>query len=150
MGILKKMVKQARAEGQPKRPMSAYFLWMNTEGRAMVKKNNPDAPITEISKKCGEEWRSLDASDKKKFEKMQEEAKKKFEKEYKVWLENGGEELLKQAKKENKEKKENKGRKLSTGCGSKEKEQLRRQIAKKSKKKVESEEDEVSEDEESD
>merc|ERR1712153_201522 len=102
------MVKQAKAEGQPKRPMSAYFLWMNTEGRAMVKKNNPDAPITEISKKCGEEWRSLDASDKKRFEKMQEEAKKKFEKEYKVWLENGGEELLKQTKKENKEKKEKK------------------------------------------
>ena len=70
----------------------------------MVKKNNPDAPITEISKKCGEEWRSLDASAKKKFEKKQEETKKKFEKESKVWLENGGEELLKQAKKEKKDK----------------------------------------------
>ena len=127
------MVKQVKAEGQPKRPMSAYFLWMNTEGRNMVKKNNPDAPITEISKKCGEEWRSLDASDKKKFEKMQEEAKKKFEKEYKVWLENGGEELLKQAKKENKEKKE---KKLSKAG----------KPVKKSKKKVESE-DEISEDE---
>merc|ERR1712153_51808 len=127
------MVKQAKAEGQPKRPMSAYFLWMNTEGRAMVKKNNPDAPITEISKKCGEEWRSLDASAKKKFEKMQEEAKKKFEKEFKVWLENGGEQLLKQAKKEKKEKKAAKSKPV-----------------KKSKKKVESEEDEVSEDQESD
>ena len=127
------MVKQAKAEGQPKRPMSAYFLWMNTEGRNMVKKNNPDAPITEISKKCGEEWRSLDASDKKKFEKMQEEAKKKFEKEYKVWLENGGEKLLKQAKKENKEKKEKKLAKAG-------------KPVKKSKKKVESE-DEISEDE---
>merc|ERR1712204_89352 len=130
------MVKQAKAEGQPRRPMSAYFLWMNTEGRTMVKKNNPDAPITEISKKCGEEWRSLDASAKKKFEKMQEEAKKKFDKEYKVWLENGGEELLKQAKKEKKDKKEKKLAKSKP--------------AKKSKKKVESEEDEVSEDEESD
>merc|ERR1712106_1299554 len=110
------MVKQAKAEGQPKRPMSAYFLWMNTEGRTMVKKNNPDAPITEISKKCGEEWRSLDA-----------EAKKKFEKEYKVWLENGGEELLKQAKKEKKDKKEKKLAKSKP--------------VKKSKKKVESEED---------
>merc|ERR1712129_513776 len=113
--------------------MSAYFLCMNTEGRAMVKKNNPDAPITEISKKCGEEWRSLDAMGKKKFEKMQEEAKKKFEKEYKVWLENGGEELLKQAKKEKKEKKENKLAKAG-------------KPVKKSKKKVESE-DEISEDE---
>ena len=75
------MVKQAKSEGQPKRPMSAYFLWMNTEGRAMVKKNNPDAPITEISKKCGVEWRALDESAKKKFEKMQAEAKTKFDKE---------------------------------------------------------------------
>merc|ERR1712153_51371 len=102
------MVKQAKAEGQPKRPMSAYFLWMNTEGRAMVKKNNPDAPITEISKKCGEEWRSLGAPAKNKFEKMQEDAKKKYEKENAAWLENGGEELLKQAKKEKKEKEEKK------------------------------------------
>ena len=75
--------------------MSAYFFWMNTEGRAMVKKNNPDAPITEISKKCGEEWRAPDESAKKKFEKLQEEAKK-----------NGGEEALKQGKKEKKEKKD--------------------------------------------
>ena len=57
------MVKRANSEGQPKkpkRPMSAYFLWMHAEGRAMVKNNNPDAPIIEISKKCGEEWRALD------------------------------------------------------------------------------------------
>ena len=64
----------------------------------MVKKNNPDAPITEVSKKCGEEWRNIDEKVKKKYEKMQEEAKKKYEVEYKEWLENGGEEALKQAK----------------------------------------------------
>ena len=129
------MVKQVKAEDQPRRPMSAYFLWMNTEGRAMVKKNNPYAPITEISKKCGEEWRALDEAAKKKFGKMQEEAKKKFDKEYKVWLENGGEEALKQAKKEKKEKKDKK----PANAG---------KPKKKSKKKVESE-DEVSADEES-
>merc|ERR1719309_1495429 len=64
----------------------------------MVKKNNPDAPITEVSKKCGEEWRNIDEKVKKKYEKMQEEAKKKYDVEYKEWLENGGEEALKQAK----------------------------------------------------
>merc|ERR1712126_344168 len=92
------MVKQAKGEGQPKRPISAYFLWMNAEGREMVKKNNPDAPITEVSKRCGEEWRNLDEKTKKKYEKMQEEAKKKYDIDYKEWLENGGEEALKQAK----------------------------------------------------
>eukprot|EP00092_Neocalanus_flemingeri_P038020 GFUD01041389.1.p1 GENE.GFUD01041389.1~~GFUD01041389.1.p1 ORF type:complete len:105 (-),score=47.39 GFUD01041389.1:72-386(-) len=102
------MVKGVRAEGQPKRPMSAYFLWMNEEGRAMVKQKNPDAPITEVAKKCGEEWRGLDDASKKKYEKMQVQAKEKFDKDYKEWLENGGEEALKQAKKETQAKKDKK------------------------------------------
>ena len=132
------MGKHAKAEGQPKRPMSAYFLWMNAEGRDMVKKNNPDAPITEISKKCGEEWRAVDEKVRKKYEKIQADAKKKFDKEYQEWLENGGEEALKEAKKAKKEKKLAKAAKAG-------------KTSKKSKKKVESEEeDEASEDEESD
>merc|ERR1712183_986743 len=89
------------------RPMSAYFLWMNEEGRAMVKEKNPGAAITEVSKKCGEEWRAL-GEGAKKYEKKQEEAKKKFDKEYKEWLENGGEEALKEAKKETQVKKDKK------------------------------------------
>merc|ERR1719186_2002042 len=68
---------------------------MNEEGRAMVKEKNPGAALTEVAKKCGEEWRALGEGAKKKYEKKQEEAKKKFDKEYKVWLENGGEEALK-------------------------------------------------------
>ena len=46
----------------------------------MVKEKNPGAPITEVSKKCGEEWRALGEGAKKKYEKKQEEAKKKFDK----------------------------------------------------------------------
>eukprot|EP00092_Neocalanus_flemingeri_P027473 GFUD01029799.1.p1 GENE.GFUD01029799.1~~GFUD01029799.1.p1 ORF type:complete len:112 (+),score=37.36 GFUD01029799.1:3-338(+) len=107
------MVKAVRAEGQPKRPMSAYFLWMNEEGRAMVKKQNPDAPITEVSKKCGEEWRGLGDAAKKKYEKMQEQAKVKFDKDYKEWLESGGEEALKEAKKETQAKKDKKSAKAT-------------------------------------
>merc|ERR1719186_2059564 len=37
----------------------------------MVKEKNPDAPITEVSKKCGEEWRALE-----KVTKMDDEVKK--------------------------------------------------------------------------
>jgi len=62
------MVKSVKAEGQPKRPMSAYFLWMNAEGREGVKQENPGASITEISKKCGEAWKNID--EKKKRERM--------------------------------------------------------------------------------
>ena len=76
----------------------------------MVKEKNPEAPITEVAKKCGEEWRALDDVSKKKYEKKQEEAKKKYEIDMKAWLENGGEEAMKQAKKETDEKK---GRKTS-------------------------------------
>ena len=102
------MVKAVKAEGQPKRPMSTYFLWMNEVGRAGVKEKNPEASITEVSKKCGEEWRALGDAEKKKYEKKQEEAKKKFEVDMKEWLENGGEEAMKQAKKETQAKKDKK------------------------------------------
>merc|ERR1719186_1496744 len=94
----------------------------------MVKEKNPGAALTEVAKKCGEEWRALGEGAKKKYEKKQEEAKKcgeewralgegakkkyekkqeeakkKFDMEYKEWLENGGEEALTQAKKETQE-----------------------------------------------
>merc|ERR1712198_81229 len=100
-----KMVKLAKAEGQPKRPMSAYFLWMNDEGRDAAKKALPGAGVAEISKHCGEAWKSIDESTKKKYEKKQAELKKKYDVEYPLWLENGGKELLEAAKKAKKEKK---------------------------------------------
>merc|ERR1712117_892727 len=70
------MVKLAKIEGQPKRPMSAYFLWMNEEGREAAKKALPGAGVAEISKHCGEAWKSIDESTKKKYEKKQAELKK--------------------------------------------------------------------------
>merc|ERR1739838_1155280 len=128
-----KMVKLAKAEGQPKRPMSAYFLWMNEEGRAAAKKALPGAGVADISKNCGEQWRSIDEATKKKYEKKQAELKKKYDIEMPLWLENGGKELLDAAKKAKKDKK------------------MKKQAPKgKKKKKAESEEDEVSEEEFSD
>merc|ERR1711944_114856 len=95
---INKMVKSKLAD-KPKRPMSAYFLWMNDVGRAEVKKKNPDASITEVSKGCGAAWQAIDGSTKSKYQKKAQEAKKSYDKEYKTWLANGGEELLKQKKK---------------------------------------------------
>merc|ERR1712054_80492 len=96
-----KMVK-AKLAGMPKRPMSAYFLWMNDVGRAQVKKSNPNASITEVSKECGVAWQNIDPATKAKYEKKKEEAKKTFDKEYAAWLADGGEELLAQQKKDKK------------------------------------------------
>ena len=123
------MVKAAKLAGMPKRPMSAYFLWMNDVGRADVKKNNPSASITEVSKECGAAWGNIDASTKAKYEKKKDEAKKTFDKEYATWLANGGEELLAQQKKD---KKAGKGKPAKPAKKT------------KKKKKVESSEDEKS------
>ena len=44
--------------GQPKRPMSAYFLWMN-ENREQIKKDHPGLSIAEFGKKAGELWKAM-------------------------------------------------------------------------------------------
>merc|ERR1712054_565469 len=133
-----KMVKLAKAEGQPKRPMSAYFLWMNDEGRDAAKKALPGAGVAEISKHCGEAWKSIDESTKKKYEKKQAELKKKYDVEYPLWLENGGKELLEAAKKA---KKEQKLKKAAKAAG---------KAPKPKKKKAETSDEEVSEEEDED
>ena len=53
-----KKTKKTKLAGQPKRPMSSYFLWMNAE-RENIKKDNPGFTIGEIAKKAGELWKAL-------------------------------------------------------------------------------------------
>ena len=67
-------------------------------GRAEVKRTNPDASITDVSKACGSAWSCIDGATKSKYEKKSEDAKKTFDKQYKEWLANGGDEILKQEK----------------------------------------------------
>lgn len=43
---------------RPKRPLSAYMIWLN-ENREAIKKENPGAKVTEIAKRGGELWRGL-------------------------------------------------------------------------------------------
>lgn len=95
--------KKTKLPGQPKKPMSGYFLWLNEEGRELIKKEQPDAGVTDIAKAAGEKWREMGESTKKKYEEMHKELKEKYEEEYKEWFESGGEEAIKQAKKDKKE-----------------------------------------------
>lgn len=44
---------------KPKRPLSAYMLWLN-EHREQIKGENPGIKVTEIAKRGGELWRGLD------------------------------------------------------------------------------------------
>ena len=52
----KKAKKDADA---PKRPMSAYMLWLN-EIREQIKQENPGISVTELSKVAGEKWKKID------------------------------------------------------------------------------------------
>lgn len=44
---------------KPKRPLSAYMLWLN-EHRESIKAEHPGIKVTEIAKRGGELWRGLD------------------------------------------------------------------------------------------
>lgn len=73
-GKKKRAKKDANA---PKRPQSAYFLWM-ADNRERIKKENPGISITEIAKKGGEEWKLV--TDKSKWEKQNEALMEKYKK----------------------------------------------------------------------
>merc|ERR1711936_334305 len=72
----------------PKRPMSAYFLFMNAT-RPTVRKENPDASIGEVAKILGKMWGEIDPSDKAKFDKEAAAAKKKWEVEKAAYAKKG-------------------------------------------------------------
>lgn len=60
----------------PKRPQTAFFLWMN-EVRPELKKKYPELSVTEIAKKAGEKWKEV--TDKSKWEEMVAEQKAEYE-----------------------------------------------------------------------
>ena len=106
--------KKRKLPGQPKKPMTAYFLWMNEEGRDDIKKENPGMTITEVAKVAGGKWKILDEDVKKKYEVKYKEMKEKYDEEYKEWLKDGGKKAIKAAKKEAKEGKSSKSPKNSS------------------------------------
>ncbi|XP_023648994.1 FACT complex subunit SSRP1 isoform X1 [Paramormyrops kingsleyae] len=75
--------------GAPKRPMSAYMLWLNSS-RERIKSENPGISVTEISKKAGEMWKQLSKDRKEEWEQKAEEAKKHYERAMKEYRESGG------------------------------------------------------------
>jgi len=65
----------------PKRPASAYLLWLN-QNRAAIKDEllttNPDAKITDVSKRAGELWKQMNDDDKTTFITASEELRAKY------------------------------------------------------------------------
>lgn len=71
--------KPVKDPNAPKKPLTAYFAWMN-ENRARIKEENPDAGLGEISKIAGREWKEVDEDERAEldanYKKGMEEYKK--------------------------------------------------------------------------
>ncbi|XP_043255611.1 FACT complex subunit Ssrp1 isoform X3 [Colletes gigas] len=96
--------KKEKDENKPKRPPTAFMIWLNST-REKIKADNPGIAVTEIAKKGGEMWREL--KDKSEWEEKAAKAKKEYAisiKEYKA--SGGGSQTNDKKEKVDKKKKE--------------------------------------------
>uniref|UniRef100_A0A8C5QNY7 FACT complex subunit SSRP1 n=1 Tax=Leptobrachium leishanense TaxID=445787 RepID=A0A8C5QNY7_9ANUR len=91
--VVKERKPRKKAEGKkqkdpsaPKRPMSAYMLWLNAS-REKIKSENPGISIIDLSKKAGEIWKTMSRDKKEEWDRKAEEAKKNYEKAMKEYKE---------------------------------------------------------------
>lgn len=99
----KKQAKKEKDENKPKRPPTAFMLYLNAN-REKIKSDNPGIAVTDIAKKGGEMWRDL--KDKSEWESKASKLKEDYAKamkEYKV-SGGGGGSASKEKKKETKRK----------------------------------------------
>ncbi|XP_060803236.1 FACT complex subunit Ssrp1 [Amyelois transitella] len=89
----KKREKDANA---PKRPATAFMLWLN-ENRKSIVDENPGIKVTEIAKKGGELWREL--KDKSEWEEKASKAKDEYNIAMKKYKDSGAADEFKQKKK---------------------------------------------------
>ncbi|XP_073343288.1 FACT complex subunit SSRP1a isoform X2 [Pagrus major] len=117
----KEKKKKQKDTGGPKRPMSAYMLWLNSS-RERIKSENPGISITEISKKAGEMWRQLGKDEKEEWDTKAAEAKRDYDKAKKEYKESGGgsTSVSKKESKKSAGKKDDKKRKSAGGDKDKE------------------------------
>ncbi|KAH8327241.1 hypothetical protein KR074_007955 [Drosophila pseudoananassae] len=72
---------------KPKRPLSAYMLWLNS-ARDSIKREHPGIKVTEVAKKGGELWRAM--KDKSEWEAKAAKAKDDYDRAVKEYEANGG------------------------------------------------------------
>ncbi|XP_011883012.1 PREDICTED: FACT complex subunit Ssrp1 [Vollenhovia emeryi] len=115
--------KKERDANKPKRPPTAFMLWLNSS-RDKIKANNPGIAVTEIAKMGGEMWREL--KDKSEWEAKAAKAKKEYAASMKEYEASGGAKAFKEKKTEKKKKetkKESPGKQM-TGPSFKSKEYI--------------------------
>merc|ERR1712025_345882 len=59
--------KKEKDENKPKRPLTAYFIWMS-ENRPKIVEELGTKDVKEVTKAAGEKWNKINAEDKKEFE----------------------------------------------------------------------------------
>lgn len=107
-----KKSKKEKDSDKPKKPMSAYFLWLQ-ETRSELKEKYPNLSMTELVKKAGEIWKDK-VPDKSKWEKAAAEAKAKYKEDLAEYeARGGGDSSPKKSSKKEKAKKEKSPKKPS-------------------------------------
>ncbi|XP_059482130.1 FACT complex subunit Ssrp1 isoform X2 [Neocloeon triangulifer] len=83
----KKKKEKKEDDGKPKRPLSAYMIWIN-DNRESIKKKYPGISMTDVAKKGGELWREL--KDKSEWEEKAAKLKAEYEVAMKEYNASGG------------------------------------------------------------
>ncbi|KAK1298695.1 FACT complex subunit SSRP1 [Acorus calamus] len=76
-GSKKKKPKKKKDPNAPKRAMSAFMMFSNSE-RENLKKTNPGLSFTDVGRALGEKWKKMTASEKEPFEAMANADKKRY------------------------------------------------------------------------
>lgn len=84
-----KKKRKKKDKNAPKRPMSAFMLWMN-DMRDTIKKDNPGIAFTDIAKKGGELWKNISSKEKAEYEDKAKKAKDDYTVALKAYQESGG------------------------------------------------------------
>ena len=84
-----KKKKKDRDPTKPKRPISAFFIFMK-ENRELFKEKNPNKKGKEISKVAGEEWKKVSPKEKKEYEGKAKIEKAKYDKQMEIWKKKNG------------------------------------------------------------
>ncbi|NXF57406.1 SSRP1 protein, partial [Ciccaba nigrolineata] len=99
--------KKGKDPNAPKRPMSAYMLWLNAN-REKIKSDHPGISITDLSKKAGELWKAMSKEKKEEWDRKAEDARRDYEKAMKEYSVGGKSESSKAERSKKKKKKQEK------------------------------------------
>lgn len=69
----------------PKKPLTAYFAWMN-QNRSRIKEENPGSSLGEIAKIAGKEWKEVDDEQKSELEATYKEEMEEYREKMKDYV----------------------------------------------------------------